>query len=294
MPVSVDYIARETGSNLWRNRLMTVAAILTVAVSLSLVGVALLLQQGASNATAQWERGTQVTVWMQPTAGTSELNAVKTQLKQLPYVSNCVFRSQLYDYHEAKSLLPPDAYTALTVSSMPSSFRCTPAQLQDASLIVSRFSNQPGVKNVYSPNQQIHAEETAITVLKWVFIGVAVVLLLSAAVLILNTIRMAIFARRREVSVMKLVGATNWFIRLPFMSEGLFQGLFGSAVAAAVVLGLRALVDKLSNPNDPGSLLFQIRPSGWQVFVTDAVLIVLGMAIGAAGSAIAIRRFLDV
>ena len=126
------------------------------------------------------------------------------------------------------------------------------------------------------------------------FIGVAVVLLLSAAVLILNTIRMAIFARRREVSVMKLVGATNWFIRLPFMSEGLFQGLFGSAVAAAVVLGLRALVDKLSNPNDPGSLLFQIRPSGWQVFVTDAVLIVLGMAIGAAGSAIAIRRFLDV
>ena len=71
-----------------------------------------------------------------------------------------------------------------------------------------------------------------ITILQWVFLVVALVLLISAAVLILNTIRMAIFARRREVSVMKLVGATNWFIRIPFMSEGMIQGLIGSAIAA--------------------------------------------------------------
>ena len=64
MPVSVDYVARETASNLWRNRLMTIAAVLTVAVSLTLVGAALLLRQGAANVSGQWERGTQVTVWM--------------------------------------------------------------------------------------------------------------------------------------------------------------------------------------------------------------------------------------
>jgi cell division transport system permease protein len=294
MPVSADYIARETASNLWRNRLMTVAAVLTVAVSLSLVGVALLLQQGTSNAAAQWERGTKVIVWMKADSTLAEQNAVKTQLTELAYVSNVVYRSQTYDYVEAKHFLSPDEYASLSPASMPSSFRVTPAQLQDAQLVVQRFSGQPGVDRVSSPQGQIRTEETVITWLKWVFIGVALVLLLSAAVLILNTIRMAIFARRREVSVMKLVGATNWFIRLPFMSEGLIQGLLGSAVAASLVLGLRWLIDHFTSADQPGSLFYQIRPTGWQVFVTDLIVVILGMSIGAAGSAIAIRRFLDV
>src|SRR6202030_3435452 len=89
--------------------------------------------------------------------------------------------------------------------------------------------------NVSAPLSTIRAEENVINILKWVFLGIALVLIVSAAVLILNTIRMAIFARRREVSVMKLVGATNWFIRVPFMSEGLLQGLTGSLLAAVVV-----------------------------------------------------------
>ena len=93
--------------------------------------------------------------------------------------------------------------------------------------------------------------EKTVNILQWVLLIVAVVLLLSAVVLILNTIRLAIFARRREVSVMKLVGATNWFIRIPFMSEGLIQGLFGSLLASAVVYGLYTWLNDISNPNDP-------------------------------------------
>jgi cell division transport system permease protein len=150
------------------------------------------------------------------------------------------------------------------------------------------------VLKVTAPLPEIHTMEETITVLQWVFVAVALVLLLSAGVLILNTIRMAIFARRREVSVMKLVGATNWFIRLPFMSEGLIQGLIGSVVAASVVFGLHELLNGLANPNDPGSVLSQMRLSGWELFGTDAVVIVIGVLIGSVGSAIAIRRFLDV
>ena len=86
MAVSVDYVVRETASNLWRNRLMTIAAILTVAVSLSLVGAALLLRQGSANATGTLERGTQVTVWMRPDANAQEISAVGTELSQLNYV----------------------------------------------------------------------------------------------------------------------------------------------------------------------------------------------------------------
>jgi len=130
--------------------------------------------------------------------------------------------------------------------------------------------------------------------LQWGFLAIAVLLLLSAAVLILNTIRMAIFARRREVSVMKLVGATNWFIRVPFMSEGLIQGLLGSLVAAAGIFGLHALLNHLGNPANPEAVLTQMRLSGWEVFGTQAVVVIVGVLIGTAGSAIAIRRFLDV
>ena len=108
--------------------------------------------------------------------------------------------------------------------------------------MVSQFSGQPGVYQVTAPEQQIRQMNRAIRILQIVFLVLALVLLLSAGVLILNTIRMAIFARRREVSVMKLVGATNWFIRVPFITEGFIQGLLGSGVAMLAVTGAAHLV----------------------------------------------------
>ncbi|MGH9043736.1 MAG: cell division protein FtsX [Acidimicrobiales bacterium] len=294
MPLSTDYIARETATNLWRNRLMTIAAVLTVAVSLALVGAALLMKQGAANAEVDWQRGVQVTVWMRPSASGTEVKAIGNQLAQLPYVHSCGYKTQLSDYREAQKLLPSSEFSALTPKTTPSSFRCTPSQPSEAQVVVNRFDGLPGVLKATTPSASIHAMEETITVLQWVFVAVALVLLLSAGVLILNTIRMAIFARRREVSVMKLVGATNWFIRLPFMSEGLIQGLIGSLVAAAVVFGLHELLDSLANPSQPGAVLSQMRLSGLEMLGTDIVVVIIGVVIGSLGSAAAIRRFLDV
>ncbi|MGH9082623.1 MAG: cell division protein FtsX [Acidimicrobiales bacterium] len=298
MPVPADYVARETASNLWRNRLMTIAAVMTVAVSLTLVGATLVLKQGAAKAEVDWQRGTQVTVWMVPKATHSEVKAVGTQLKTLSYVRQpCAYRGHGYDYREAIQLVGTTYKQAgVTPAETPTSWRCIPLRLQDATAVVAKFRGQPGVTGVTTPKQQIHTEEEVINILQIVFLVVAVVLLVSAAVLILNTIRMAIFARRREVSVMKLVGATNWFIRLPFMSEGLVQGLLGSGLAAAVVYGLHVVLNDLGNPatHHSGSLLTQMRLSGWEMFATDAVVIVVGILIGTVGSAVAIRRFLDV
>ena len=133
-----------------------------------------------------------------------------------------------------------------------------------------------------------------ITTAQWSVLIVALVLLASSAVLILNTIRMAIFARRREVAVMKLVGATNWFIRVPFIFEGLAQGFIGSALAAALVWGGEGLWRLWGSRVDPGSLVHLMLLSNWQLFFTEVVVVLVGMVIGALGSAIAIRRFLDV
>ena len=110
-----------------------------------------------------------------------------------------------------------------------------PFQASDANVIGVRFSNYPGVDQVTYAKQEIDLLVRITHDFQIGFIVLATVMLLSALMLILNTIRMAIFARRREVTVMKLVGATNWFIRVPFMLEGLFQGFVGAAVAFVIV-----------------------------------------------------------
>ena len=295
MAVSVDYVVRETASNLWRNRLMTIAAVLTVAVSLSLVGAALLLRQGSANATGTLERGTQVTVWMQPNANAQEIAAVKTELSQLNYVTQpCAYWNKARNFSEARRLLPSDVFQATTQAEMPTSYWCTPIALTDAAQVVHTFSGTAGVLSVTEPQQTIHNEETVINVSKWVCLAIAIVLIISAAVLILNTIRMAIFARRREVSVMKLVGATNWFIRVPFMSEGLLQGLIGSLLAAVVVYFVYLFINHEGSGRTTSNIFTAMHMSGSEVLLTNAVVVIVGMAIGSIGSAIAIRRFLDV
>jgi cell division transport system permease protein len=293
--VSVDYVVRETASNLWRNRLMTIAAVLTVAVSLSLVGAALLLRQGSANATGTLERGTQVTVWMEPNANPQEIAAVRTELSQLNYVTQpCAYWDKQRNFTEARRLLPSDVFQATTESEMPTSYWCTPVALTDAAQVVRTFSGTAGVLSVTEPQQTIHNEETVINVSKWVCLAVAIVLIVSAAVLILNTIRMAIFARRREVSVMKLVGATNWFIRVPFMSEGLLQGLIGSLLAAVVVYFVYLFINHEGSGRTTSNIFTAMHMSGSEVLLTNVVVVIAGMAIGSIGSAIAIRRFLDV
>jgi cell division transport system permease protein len=292
MPVSLDYVARETASNLWRNRLMTIAAVLTVAVSLSLVGTALLLRQGVAHATTQWQHGVSVELFLKPSVSTSQQASVEQQLHQLPYVQSCLFRSQAYDYNEAKHLLTPDESQALTVGSTPSSLRCVLNNPSQAQAIAKQFDGYPGVSDVSYPGQAIKNMEQVTRVLQLVFLIVAVILLLSASVLILNTIRLAIFARRREVSVMKLVGATNWFIRVPFMFEGVIQGLLGAVVAAIVVIVLHVVLDALGS-GQTTNILYQMRLSTHEVALTSLVVLFVGVLIGSFGSALGIRRFLD-
>jgi len=295
MAVSPAYVGKEAATNLWRNRLMTAAAILTVAVSLALVGSALLLKQGASKATELWQNGVQTIVWVKPLAGPVQTDAIKTDLHQSPYIKSCLYRSQAYDYNEALKVLPADEAAVTTLNQYPASFRCQLVDPSQAPAVYQAFYGKPGVYDVKYPGQQIKTMQSVIRVLQWVFLAIAVILLLSASVLILNTIRMAIFARRREVSVMKLVGATNWFIRLPFMAEGMIQGLLGAGVAVLVVLALYWGIglDQARTAGDT-NIIHQMSLSGWEVFFTCLLVSVVGVGVGVIGSAFAVRRFLDV
>jgi cell division transport system permease protein len=154
-----------------------------------------------------------------------------------------------------------------------------------------RFESEPGVKQVEFAADTV---DTVLRVSRWLQVAmfvVAGVLLFAAILLIFNTIRMGIFARRREIEVMKLVGATNWFIRVPFMLEGLVQGVVGAAVSFGMVVLLRNLTE---DPISRINLFSGFQILGSQVSSTGLLLMTIGAGIGAVGAGVAVTRFLDV
>jgi cell division transport system permease protein len=302
MGISVEYAAKETFANLWRNRMMALAAILTVAVSLSLVGTALLLRQSVNRQIGQWSGNVSLQIFMNAGASPSQLAAVRTYISQTPQITGgrCSYLGPEQSYAEAKRVLAsePTAYEALSPSTVPTVFRCQLNDAKEAPTVASLFyANEtpqlPGVYKVTYPDQSIKVMEKITNILQIILLALAIVLLISSLVLILNAIRMAIFSRRREVGVMKLVGATNWFIRVPFMMEGVVQGLLGSFVAVVVVLlsniGVRWLVSHYNVTVLSASVL-----PVHEVVTIELLVVVMGVAIGAIGSAAAVRRFLDV
>jgi cell division transport system permease protein len=293
MPLKVDYVARETATNLRRNLLMTSAAVLTVAISLALVGGALLLRQGVSNAAFKWRGGVEISVFMNTTAAPGETEAVRRNLDQAPEVKRFFYVDQKEAYEEFKKIFAstPDMIEATTAEDLPPSFRVIPQDAEQVDLIGARFEKQPGVFRVSYAKEEVKDLLSITRIMQVIILAVAGLLLLAAVILVLNTIRMAIFARRREVAVMKLVGATNWFIRVPFMFEGLLQGVLGAGTAFAVVyLGRNVAQSRLRD----FPLFTSFFVSGGEVMTTGIFLLVGGALLGAVGSAIAVTRFLDV
>jgi cell division transport system permease protein len=186
---------------------------------------------------------------------------------------------------------------ALTDPAMlPSSWRVAP-QSSDAEEIrglADSYETQPGVMTVEVQAEAIKSLFEASKLLQTAVVVAAVVLLIAAGMLILNTIRTAIFARRREIEVMKLVGATNSFIRIPFMLEGLIQGLVGALAAVGLTRMFLWLVNDRTGPGESLALLQNFYVSAAEVRSTSLILVVVGVLVGTVGSGIAVTRFLDV
>ncbi|MBW3557189.1 MAG: permease-like cell division protein FtsX [Actinobacteria bacterium] len=293
MAISVDYVVRETATNLRRNLLMTTAAILTVAVSLSLVGAALLLRQGVTRATLQWQGGVELSIFLNPDIAATQRDAIKTQLDAMPEVRRVAYVDQEAAYAEFKQMFAnsPDMVESVSAKDLPPSFRVVPRQPELTEIVGQRFNKREGVKEVVYAEDMVETLINFTDFLQNVIFAVAGVLLLSAALLILNTIRMAIFARRREVAVMKLVGATNWFIRVPFMLEGMVQGLVGAAASFLMLVVSRGLIASALEGNH---LIEQFVVSSADVMGTGLFILAMGALVGGAGSALAVSRFLDV
>lgn len=295
MALSIDYVVRETASNLRRNLLMTTAAVLTVAVSLSLFGGALLLKRGIDRATIRWRGGVDLSIFLAPDAPQAQADAIERKLAGMPEVKRFTYYDHDKAYEEFKEMFKnsPEEIQSVTAEDLPTSYRIVPKRAEDAKSIADRFKGDPGVIEVALAQKIVDTIINVTNVARWAMVVLSLVLLLSASLLILNTIRMAIFARRREVAVMKLVGATNWFIRVPFMLEGMVQGLAGAAVAFGVVVAIRSGIEWLVHHYDLG-LLDQVVVSSGDAIATGSMILLIGAAVGGIGSFVAVRRFLDV
>jgi cell division transport system permease protein len=294
--ISSGYVARETIGNLRRNPVMTLSAIVTMAVSLSALGGVLLMRQAINKASLQWRGGVQMAIFLSPNVSTNETAAIGHELASTPGVKQYHFVNKPQAYQEFKEIFGGnnDIVGVLTVADMPPSYRVVPTKAQDIAELGRQFQGQPGVLQISYAQQEIDTLLHQFKVLRLIGGILAVGVMIGAVALIINTIQLAIYARRREVAVMKLVGATNWFIRVPFMSEGMIQGLLGSGLAALAVYALYAVINHYGNGSGTGNILGAMHMSGGEVILTDMVVVIVGVVIGSLGSAIAIRRFLDV
>ena len=292
------YFFRETGVSLWRNLSLTLAAILTVGISLSLVGTSLLVREGAERATAQFQEGVEFIVFMNADATPEQDAAIRDVLDTSPAISGFAYVDKLAAYEEFRGLFSdkPELLDSVTPDVMPPSYRIVPADPDSANVaeLARQFSAQPGVREVATATDAIRQIEDFSTRVSQVLLVAAVVLVAVSALLILNTDFTAIGARRGEIEVMKLVGATNWFVRIPFMLEGTIHGLIGAALAIPALFLVEDQVLSYFQESDVVPLFRGFAVPDGYVWDVSIWLLLLGGAVGMFGSAVAVTRYLDV
>lgn len=240
-------------------------------------------------------------VFVRPDASTEALSYIKQNLESQPNVidvKKLVYLDKTQSFEEAKRVFAGDPTTLslLSVDTIPSQFKVVP-KTTDPTLVRSladQYRTLPGVAGVSLAEDEFDVISTLSTFVRTVTIGMSLVLLSVAVILIWNTIRTAIFARRREIEVMKLVGATDWFIRVPFILEGLIQGLVGALVSCGGLWALnRAWTSGVAGFKAGTGVSSLVVPSGYVSGVMVALLII-GAVAGGVGSGVASSKFLDV
>ena len=298
MAIRLDYVVKETGSNLVRNFTLTFAAILTVAVSLAMVAASYLIGQGISTSFMGLRSDVRLFVYMNPGATSDQIDSVRNDLEKSPQVKEVDFYDTQKTYDEFKKLFKdqPDLISSVKADELPQSFRIKPAST-DADVVSSlgdSYQSKPGVQQVeYAAEYARQAQRSVKTLNNWVQIA-GFALISASVLLIFNAIRTAVFARRREIEVMRLVGASNWFIRLPFIIEGLVHGLMGAFIASFLTWGFDALWKRNFTNQAAFELLNQIRWDSGQLWSSIAIIFGVGALTGAIGSGVAVSRFLKI
>ncbi len=247
--MQLRYVFSELGQGLRRNLSMHIAVVLTLFVSLTLVGLGLLLNQQADKAAQHWGSQLQITVWLckdkdDNPACTGEVTdtqkaAIEKVVEENPEVAGYHAESKEEAFDKVKELLGPEKFEgpnpAATAADMPQSLWIelnNPEEYQGITSAVKGLDGVSGIRDMRAVLKPIYG---SINALQWGALGTATFLVLAALLLVGNTIRLAAFARRREIGIMRLVGASTSYITLPFLLEALVTALIGVGLAAAAL-----------------------------------------------------------
>jgi cell division transport system permease protein len=296
------FLLSEVGIGLRRNLTMTFAVIVTTAISLSLLGIGLLSNSQVNAMKDYWYDKIEVSVYLcgslseSPSCAGGVVNAeqrlgIKRDLEALPVVQSVFYESQSEAYTRFQERFKDSAIAQnVTADQLPESFRVKLSDPTQYAVVVSAFSGRPGVDVVQDQRSILEKFFKLLNVLRNGALLVGLFSVLTAGLLISNTLRIAAFNRRRETGVMKLVGASSWSIQLPFLLEGIISALIGWVFATGLLAGLKSVIDSKVAP-----LLTFTNFFGWnEVWVASAWLLLAGLGVSTIASVVTLRRYLKV
>ena len=286
MGARLRYLFGEVGIGLRRNLLMTLATILTVTVTVAMVGSSLLVQRQVDKTQELLYANVELFIFLVDDISPTQQTQLESDLRDHPVVADVIYESKEEAYANAQELFDPVVLQDIEPDTLPASFRVQLTDPEEFGVVSSLFSGRPEIERLVD-NRDVYSGLFAIMggIQRFVQI-VALATALAAVALIATTIRLTAFARREQTAIMKLVGATNWYIQLPFIAEGMVTTAVGALAAFGLLLGgVRFLVGSFSET------ISAIPFIGVEdVFVILPILLIGGAVV----SVLALRRFLAV
>ena len=293
MRVNLGFFLREALSNIRMNLLMSTTAITTTFICILVLGVSLLVSSHVEGVIGSVREDVSVEAFFPPDATQEEIDKVISSVESYPEVSsvNYVSKQEALAAFRETFADRPELYEGIDSDVLPASIEL---QLKDpaaADEVAQRLREEHGFadENLSYPQQTIERLNKVTSAMIWGLYGATLLFLISSVLLISNAIRLSIFARRKEIEVMKLVGASDRFVRTPFVFEGLVQGLIGAGLAALTVVWINFLFVEWARDALP---FVPISGDAVNTLLVLLVLVVVGVAIGVVGSSLSVTRFL--
>jgi cell division transport system permease protein len=297
-----QFVLHEVWIGVRRNLTMTIALVVVVAISLSLLGTGLLFVKQVDQTRTFWQGRVQLSIYLctktsvSPTctkngpATAAELAQIKQELTKMPEVTSVTYVSQAAAYQQFKAEFP-SMVNSVSSAEIPDSFQVKLKNAQaDASVVAATVDGAPGVDQIVNNATILDKFYKLLNGARNAVVVIAIILIIAAVLLVANTIRLSAFNRRRETGIMRLVGASSFYVQLPFLVEGVIAGMVGWLVASGLLVAVKSLwLDTLQ----------QYFPFNVQLTTADLVeVIVLAMIIGVlltgATSFLTLRRYLRV
>lgn len=288
------YFLREGFNNLTRNRLMTIASITSVMAALIILGLFLLIILNVDTMANQVESQLELKAFLKDDLTEEQIDKIKKEIESIDGVTSIIFESKEQALEKFKQQLGDKSYLAEGLEKdnpLPQSYI---VKVKDANLmkeIAKDIKQIDGVDKVSYGQDVVEKLLGIIRIIRIVGFSIILILFIISIIIISNTIKLGVFARRREISIMKYIGATDWFIRWPFLIEGIVLGLAGALLSVGILALMYGYALNFVNNR---LIVFDLLPLSKMTKEMTVYFSLIGAVIGAVGSGLSIKRFLNV